>query len=138
MSRSGPPQDLSTSRKRRGVARASVTRMDTRVAKLERKEQSSPGDLDTARRLLLKLEELDSDFKSYHLTVVDLTEEESLDTEQQAVLDDHDDKITNLSTCLQQVISNLSLTPNSELDSSRVVTKRLGRLEKRSWMQYQR
>jgi ATP-dependent helicase/DNAse subunit B len=107
MSRSEP---TSTNRKRKGVVRASVTRLLARVSELEHKERPSPGDLDTARRLQQKLEELDSDFKTYHLAVVDLTDDEALDTEQ-AMLDEHDDKVTDLSARLQQLVSILAQNP---------------------------
>jgi hypothetical protein len=98
MSRSEP---TSTNRKRKGVVRASVTRLLARVSELEH---------DTARRLQQKLEELDSDFKTYHLAVVDLTDDEALDTEQ-AMLDEHDDKVTDLSARLQQLVSILAQNP---------------------------
>ena len=88
---------LSTRRKRRGVVRASVTRLDSRVSELERKKKTSPGDLATAQCFLRKLDELDEEFKSYHLSIVDLIGEESIDTEQ-GILDDHDDKVASIFT----------------------------------------
>ena len=88
--------DLSVNRKRRGVARASITRMRARILDLETKERSSPVGLETARRLKQKLEDLDSDFKSHHYAIVDLIEEGTMDAEQ-TTLDEHDDRVTDLS-----------------------------------------
>ena len=123
---------LSTRRKRRGVVRASVTRLDSRVSELERKKETSPGDLATAQRFLRKLDELDEEFKSHHLSIVDLIGEESIDTEQ-GILDDHDDKVASLSSRLQQFISKLSSAHSSaSMDSNpkQHHTRRLSHLER--------
>ena len=75
------------------VVRASLTRLDTRVGELEGKgETLTSGDVRIAQQLLQKLSSLDSDFKSYHFSIIDLVEENSLETEQR-VLDEHDDKL---------------------------------------------
>ena len=71
--------DLSVNRKRRGVARASITRMRARISDLETKERSSPVDLETVRRLKQNLEDLDSDFKSHHYAIVDLIRDRGSD-----------------------------------------------------------
>ena len=75
---------------------------------------------------------MDSDFKTYHLAVVDLTDDEALDTEQ-AMLDKHDDKVTDLSARLQQLVSKLGTksTVTSDTDLPRILLKRLERIEKK-------
>jgi hypothetical protein len=75
---------------------------------------------------------LDEEFKSYHLSIVDLIGEESIDTEQ-GILDDHDDKVASLSSWLQQFISKLSSAHSSaSMDSNpkQHLTRRLSRLER--------
>lgn len=97
---------LSSSRKRRGVVRASLTRLRTRLAELEH-APDQPGTLDSARRLLSKLETLDKDFKVHHLAIVDLTDEGAL-PEEQETLDTHDDDVGQLEARIQQLISTCS------------------------------
>ena len=46
----------------------------------------------TIQQLLKRLDTLDGKFKTHHFAVIDLVEEETLG-EEQAVLDDHDDKL---------------------------------------------
>ena len=53
-----------------------------------------------AQRLQRKLDELDQEFRTYHFAVIDLTEEDAAEPE----LDEHDDKVGNLSTCIQQLV----------------------------------
>ena len=86
---------LSTARKWRGVVRASITRLDSRVAEMEGKDGLTVGDRLSAQHLLQRLNTLDTDFKSHHLAVVDLTGEDALEGEQ-AILDENDYKITDL------------------------------------------
>ena len=105
-------RNLSTNRKRRGVVRASITRLDGRISELEGKPELSSADRRSAQTLLVKLNELDTDFKSYHFCIVDLTEEESLDAEQ-TILDEHDDRIVNLFTCLQQLVCEVPASSSS-------------------------
>ncbi len=118
---------LSNNRKRRGVVRSSLTRIETRVAELEAKGELSPGDRLTAQTLSGRLENLDSDFKAYHFAIVDLVEDPS--TEQE-VIDNHDDKMADLTVRINQ------LTARSPADSpavgstpSRRLTKRLDHLD---------
>lgn len=94
-------RSLSTSQKRKGIVRASLTRLRTRLSELE----STP---DTQQRLMTKLEALDKDFKVHHFTIVDLTEEEEALKGEQEALDGHDDDVAQLGVRIQQLISTLS------------------------------
>ena len=123
---------LSTSRRRRGVVRASLTRLDSRVAELEGKGEISAGDRLAAQRFLRKLDSLDSDFKSHHFAIVDLVDGDSLEAEQ-GVLDEHDDKVADLAVRMQQLAADPSIasSPSSNgLDPRVRLDKRLGRLER--------
>ena len=58
----------------------------------------------TAKRMQQRLGEVDKDFKSLHFTIVDLLkEQEDLELEQ-AIFDEHKDRIDELGDCLQQLI----------------------------------
>jgi len=87
-----------------------------------------PGTVDAAKQLLARLEDLDKDFKVHHFAIVDLIEdEESLQGEQEA-LDNHDDDVTQLGVCLQQLISACSSPSDS--NPRKVPLKRLSRLQR--------
>ena len=74
-------------RKRRGVVRRSVTRLNDRVSELEA-APGQPRTADHARQLLTKLQTLDSDFRRIHFELIDLIDEAdtgALDTEQDTI-----------------------------------------------------
>ena len=79
----------------------------------ERLEETpnQPGVSDCSRQLATctRLETFDGDFKTVHLQIVDLTDEETtvLETEQN-VLDRHDDEITGLANHLQKIFAKCS------------------------------
>ena len=72
---------LSTHKKRRGVVRASLTRLNTKLSELE-SSLGGPDNLDIIKRLTARLDALDTDFKVHHLAIVDLINgEEALQAE---------------------------------------------------------
>lgn len=56
-------------RKRRGVVRASVTRLAGRITELEG-TSDQPRNADHARQLLTKLQTLDADYRAVHLQII--------------------------------------------------------------------
>ncbi len=123
---------LASNRKRRGVVRASITRIDTRVGELEEKgEALTSGDARIAQQLLQRLSSLDSDFKSYHFSIIDVIGEDSLEAEQR-ILDGHDDKLANLSARLQELVASSTVASRrvDGPDSSRLVIKKLAHVDK--------
>ena len=117
---------LSTHRKRRGIVRASLTRLRTRLTELEDiTDQLST--LNAAKQLLLKLESLDTDFKTHHLAIVDLTEGDDPLALEQDVLDKHDDDVAQISLRAHQVIS--ACQPATDTGPRRVPYKRLSHLQ---------
>ena len=88
--------DVSARRHLRGVVKASITKLATRVNELEMKPELSHSDELAAKRMQERLTGLDGKFKGYHLAVVAwLEEDEDLDRKQ-AVLDSHDNRVTGL------------------------------------------
>ena len=61
-------------RKRRGIARGSITRLSGRVTELEA-TPDQPLTSDRAQQLLTKLQTLESDYRTLHLQIVDLLAE---------------------------------------------------------------
>ena len=105
-------------KKRRGVARASITKLSNKVAELETLT-SNPDTLIIAQSLVGRLKDLNTEFKTHHLAIVDLIDdEEELSTERDA-LDHH----VEIEAHLQRLISNLASA--SRIDSKRTVLKRL-------------
>jgi transcriptional regulator with XRE-family HTH domain len=87
-------------RKRRGIARASITRLATSLDELERKVDE-PSTVRLAERLVKRLEVLELDFKTNHLSLIDHIDEEVTLGREQDVLDAMDDKMAQLSVRLQ-------------------------------------
>ena len=81
---------LANARKRRGVARASLTRLNSRLNELEG-EAGNPRTLELAQRMSQKLSDLEAEFLTHHHAVIDLIEKE------QEILDTHDDTVAELS-----------------------------------------
>ena len=132
----GREWELSHNRKRRGVARASITRLENCVSDLEAKPELDAGDRAMALQLTRRLSDLDAEFKRHHFSIIDLVDETAVDGEQNA-LDDHDDKVTVLTSRLQRLTEDTrpcpSLTPRpltSDLDVQALVSRRLDRVEK--------
>ena len=128
ISRDDPlPNDGETLRKRRGVVRASITRLKTRVTELER-VIDDPSTLEASRQVLSKLEVLDGEFKVAHLSIVDLTESEDSLYAEQDTLDTHDDEVALLGLRVRQIITTCA--PSNEVDPRKVPLKRLTRLQR--------
>ncbi len=117
---------LSTLRRRRGVVRASITRLATRLVDLEGKTDQ-PSTLDLAHGMSKKLETLDSDFKVHHLSLVDAIKDEEAALEEQEVLDDHDDKTEVLAARIKCLIVACSLRNDS--GDRKVAARKLARIE---------
>ena len=63
-------------KKRRGVARAFITRLTNRVKELDGEERD-PRTSDFTECMSTKLTQLDSDFRTQHHTLIDLIEEDN-------------------------------------------------------------
>ena len=112
-----------SSRKKRGVVRASVTRMRTRLRELEAQKRD-PSNSDRAQRLMQKLESLDVEFKQHHYALIDLLDStEDLEKEQD-VLDGHDDEVSNLMIALKR------LTISSTDDTRKIIMRKLRHIRK--------
>ena len=111
---------LVNARKRRGVARASLTRLSNRLRDLEG-ELGEPKTPELAQRMSQKLSDLDSEFRSHHYALIDLIDEDKSLAKEQEVLDSHDDLVAELGVRIKQVITD-SLP--SAVESSRKITSR--------------
>ena len=114
-------------KRRRGVARASLTRLSNRVKELEH-ESRDPKTPDLAERMAVKLSELDTDFRAQHHALIDLIEGDEALERQQETLDAHDDLVTELSVRIKQIISASS--PSAINSSRRALSRKLIHIQK--------
>ena len=75
------------------MVRGNITRLKTKVAKLEEKETVNEKEQQTASKMMKKLEDLTSELIMYHCAIVDPIEDQDKLTKEQAVLDNHEDKV---------------------------------------------
>jgi hypothetical protein len=112
--------------KRRGVVKASITRIETRLSALESRPDEDT--IENARQLLSKLKTCDTDFKDLHMSVVDLVDEGDVTTEQ-ATLDSHDDTIASMTLRFQKLIATLKPPPDRGIESRKLLERRLKRIQ---------
>ena len=122
-----PVRQLSNAKKRRGVARATLTRLSTRLKDLEGENESTKT-LELAKRMSQKLTDLDSEFRTHHHNVVDLIDDDDTLAKEQETLDSHDDLVAELSVQVKQVIAASS--PSSNESSRRIANRKLTQLQK--------
>ena len=124
---------ISNIRKRRGVVRASITRLGNRLKELE-EAPDLPNTADHAQQLTSKLETLDSDFRVHHLQLVDLIDDAPTLEKEQDTLDKLDDDVSSLSVRLRQLIvrgrASKSATPTSGDGKASASSRKLLRLER--------
>ena len=119
-----------TLRKRRGVVRASITRLGTRLKELE-EISDQPRTPDHARQLLTKLRSLDEDFKKHHFELIDIIDGDEDLERVQSIIDKHDDDITSLSVRLQTLLApSKTKTPVAPAaDGRKLLSRKLAHLE---------
>ena len=121
--------DVAGRRRRRGVVKASITKLMDRVHDLELKVGLSHTDRLEAKRFQERLTNLDAEFRMYHLAVVDLLEEEGDLVKEQADLDDHDDRVTGLLRRLAHLATPEDRAERAKFDPRRSLQRRLSHLE---------
>ncbi len=124
--------DLTVLKRRRGVVKASITMLATKVTELEAIEHNLSVAA-RAQQFVRKLETLETDFKTHHFGVIDALDDEDLVGAEQDVLDRHDDDIAELHSRLQVLCgSSLATHVSSGLIPDRtIVERRLAHLQVR-------
>ena len=106
---------------------ASIMHLTTKLKDLEGKtDQASTFDL--AQGMAQKLDSLDAEFRKHHFQFVELIDDEKVLSKEQEVLDEHDDDVATLTTCIKQLMVACSIS----VDSSRRKTssRKLTQLER--------
>ena len=130
---------LSQARKFRGIMRGMITHLETQISKMEIKSEITHSDSVIIQGQTEKLKSLDSDFKRHHYTMIELVDEEDLETldQEQAVLDDHDNKIANMMDRLIRLshtkpsltIAALPMSLETSAEPSQFLRRRLDHME---------
>ena len=91
-------EKLSPARKFRGITRAIITRLEAQISKLEDKPEITCSNSVIIQAYTERLNSLDSDFKKHHFHIIELVNEEDLETleREQGQLDNDEDKLTNM------------------------------------------
>ena len=72
----------------------------------------------TVSKMVKKLEAFSAEFKSYHCTIVDQIEDDNEVPEQQAVLDDYEDKVEDMTECLEDLVKTTNPVMPDAFDMS--------------------
>ena len=114
--------EIAKLRRRRGVAKGSITRIETRLATIEG-TPDQPNIRDSARQMLAKLKEHDADFRKIHLAIIDLTEDEDPALpDEQAVLDEHDDLVATLAVRIMALADAAISTSTRSVSECEILT----------------
>ena len=117
---------ITSARRMRGTAKASLKHLDGRIADLEGRDELTIDDRLSSQQMLQKLSSVESDFKTHHLALVDLLDEEALEGKQ-LVLAETDNKKASLTIHLQRLVSHSPTitTPSPFIEST--LKRRLSR-----------
>ena len=96
--------ELPGTRCQRGMICTSVMHLKDRVTILKAMETLTSCDCSTVECLLKKVEALDAEFKQHHYTVIDHVGDSGQKFYvNQAVMDNHENKVAEITECLQQL-----------------------------------
>lgn len=109
-------------RKRRGVVKALLTQLDTRLKYLEEAADRS-STRDPARQLSSKLKEYDAELKAAHLSLIDLINDDDTPEREQANLD-----VLIEAHAIRIAASEESSATATKVDERKVLSCRLNRL----------
>ena len=120
--------ELTKLRRRRGVPKGSITRIETRLDALE-EQVDHPNLRDAAKQMLAKLKEQDVEFRRSHMALIDMIDNDEELSDEQAVLDDHDDIVASLTVRILKLIDDNTST--TTVSTRELLSRRCDRLEAR-------
>ena len=106
-------------RKRTGVAKASITCLNNHL----KGATDEPTTHDSVRQLSLKLKEYDAEFKTAHLSLINLIDDDSALEGEQTALDAHEDLVASLAIHVESLITPPATV--TKIDESKVLSRRL-------------
>ena len=82
---------------------------------------------DSARQLSAKLKEYDAEFKTAHLSLVDLIDDEDGLKGEQAALDSHEDFVASLVIRIDALLACVESSAGIKIDERKLLSRRLKR-----------
>ena len=122
--------EVDISARQRGASWASITKLLDCIQELENKEALSHSDQLMIQRLQQRLATLDSEFQRYHISAIDLVEEEEELEREQSIFNDHNERIAVMSDRLEQLASSAKPTITAKTDSQQLLHKWLAHIER--------
>ena len=121
--------NIASARRRRGILRGRLTRIERDIAKLEAKEELAQQDQRKAERLMEQLKDNDTEFEQRHLEVLNFVKEDDQDTvdQEEALFDEHVNRVAEFIERLEafEFPDKTPSTPTTAPDSSSKLVKRL-------------
>jgi hypothetical protein len=115
-------------RKRRGVTKASITHLDTRLRALEG-PTDQPTTRDSARQLSTKFKEYNAEFKTAHLSLVDLVDYDEALKGEQAALDAHEDFVAPLAVRIKALLACVESSLATKIGEHKLLSHWNGRIQ---------
>ena len=100
------------------MVQGNITRLETKLVKLEYKETLTKKEQQTVSKMVKKLEVLSAEFKTYQCAIVDQIEDQNKLTEEQTVLDNNEDKVEDLMDCLVDLVKTTETVTLSKFSVS--------------------
>ena len=88
-----------------------------------------PTTRDSARQMSSKLKEYDAEYKTAHLSLIDLVDDDGALEGEQATLDEHEDLVAALSVRIESLITLVDSPAATKIDERKVLSRRLKRLQ---------
>ena len=102
--------DILTIRRRWNVVCRSRTHLEQKLTDLKLKRELNLSDDSTLQRVKVKVDSLDADFKWYHFAVINVAEDNAQE-EEQAVLDERDNRIAEIMTHIEELFEPPEVKP---------------------------
>ena len=85
-----------------------------------------------AQRIADKIKDLDNDFKTHHLSIIELVDNEEVLAEEQTISDDHDDIIAEMAVAVERLLSSSESSPSEahSIAEKATVNRRLMHLQR--------
>ncbi len=98
--------EVSCRRRKRGAVRGSITQLQTKIIELQRNPERPDTQLH-AQRITDKIKDLDNDFKTHHLSIIELVE-----SEEDTISDEHNDIVAEMAVAVERLLSSSELSPS--------------------------
>jgi len=121
-------KQLKSARKKRGQAKASITRLSKNITDLVG-EEADAKTLGLARQAAKRLRALDAEYRQHHTSLIDLIDDEEALAKEQEDLDTHDDGVSLLTVEIELIIAACSSSSPSS-SPRKAVERRLSHLKK--------